>query len=93
MLLRSTTLWWSARPQGCFSFSVCTVAEGVVCGKKVPVDTSSPIMVPVDTTTLRCFMNVIGETIGEHCPIKMSNSTPFMLILPFSIQLTTVEVL
>ena len=49
--------------------------EGLVPGTKM-VDTGSPIMVPVDTATLRHIMNVIGEPIDERGPIKGVKLSP-----------------
>ncbi len=53
--------------------SVRTIAmdgtEGLVQGQKV-VDTGSPIQIPVGRDMLGRIMNIIGEPIDEHGPIK-----------------------
>ncbi|KAI5994417.1 P-loop containing nucleoside triphosphate hydrolase protein [Pisolithus albus] len=67
--------------------------ECLVGGQKV-VDTGAPIQVPVGKATLGCIMNVIGEPINEHGPIKGVKLSPVHADPPvFVDQSTTAEVL
>ncbi|KAI5985717.1 P-loop containing nucleoside triphosphate hydrolase protein, partial [Pisolithus albus] len=67
--------------------------EGLVGGQKV-VDTGAPIQVPVGKATLGCIMNVIGEPINEHGPIKGVKLFPIHADPPaFVDQSMTAEVL
>ncbi|KAI6029495.1 ATP synthase F1 beta subunit [Pisolithus microcarpus] len=67
--------------------------EGLVHGQKV-VDTGAPIQILVSKATLGHIMNIIGEPIDEHEPIKGVKLSPVHADPPaFIDQSTTTEVL
>ncbi|KAG1854883.1 ATP2, beta subunit of the F1 sector of mitochondrial F1F0 ATP synthase [Suillus subluteus] len=78
--------------------SVCTIAMdgtgGLIHGQRVVNTDSAPIQIPMGAATLSHIMNIIGEPINEHGPIKGVKLSPIHTYPPpFVDQSTTAEVL
>ncbi|KAI6110128.1 H+ transporting F1 complex beta subunit of mitochondrial ATP synthase, partial [Pisolithus sp. B1] len=68
--------------------------EGLTCGQKILIDTGTPVQILVGKGTLGHIMNVTGEPIDEHGPIKGVKLSPIHADPPaFIDQSMTAEVL